>query len=204
MKTILTILLMVNILLSISNAQHRRIERQQDIGGYTALFATAGLAYGITYFAHPYIFFDGEFNNSEKCAYLALGTLAAAITFNRYDDIIPLEIELTNDPNPGYWDDLEFVFYMQFQNWKPHASIEYYFTDNWYNIQYGVGYQKRIEYFMLETGGRLGICSGNGSLTGYLKESCEIKRFSLVLYQRFNINSRGNYPELRLGVNYKF
>lgn len=200
MKTILIFLLLIS---SICQGQTRRIERQQDVGGVIALFTTAGLAYGITYFAQPYIFFDGNFNNSEKCAYLAAGALATAITLNRYEDVIPFEIEINNDPNPKYWDDLEVVFYMTFKKWEPHASIEYYFFENWYNIQYGIGYEfdGRIK---VEPGIRLGICSSDGSGTVYFKEKFKVKDFSIVIYQRFNINSLGKYYENRIGINYKF
>jgi len=203
MKALLTTLLIFNLLFL--NAQHKRIERQQDIGSYIAIGVTSMLTYGIVYYAQPYIFFDGEFNKSEQCANLALIALAGCITLNRYDGVIPFEIELNNDPNPKYFDDLELMFSMQFQKWKPQIAVEYFFFKDWINVQYGVGYEiAQIKNIIIEPGARLGISDSRLGCVGYLKESIRVKRFSLVLYQRVNSNSLGNYYDSRFGINYNF
>jgi len=203
MKTILMILLLaVHFAVNSQCVDQKRIETQQRIS-IPLLVMGAYFGYGIVHYAQPYDF-NGKLNGSEECAFLALMTTAIGVTLNRIDFVIPFDFEFTVNPNPDHWDDIELLISANFNRFKPHLAIEYAYTNDFYNIQYGLGYELTKGKFGLEPGARIGTCGERLSLTGYLKESLQLQDFSIVLYQRICSNSIGDYYENRLGINYKF
>jgi len=204
MKTIL-ILLLLTVHVFVNGQCHirhdqKRIEAQQRIS-IPFLVMGAYFGYGIVHYAQPYDF-NGKLNGSEECAFLALMTTAIGVTLNRIDFVIPFEFEFTIDPNPDHWDDIELLVSANFNRFKPHLAIGYAYANDFYNIQYGLGYGLTKGKFGLEPGIRIGTC-GDLSLTSYLKESLQLKDFSIVLYQAFRSNSIGHYYENRVGVSIK-
>ena len=205
MKTIKAIILILILQVATLNSQdykQYRVESQQNMSIPFIVLATY-FGFGIVYYGQPYCI-DGKLNGSEECAFLALGSAAIGSMLNRIDNVIPFEFEFTVDPNMEHWDDAELVMAANFNNFKPHLAIEYAYTNNFYNIQYGLGYGLIRGKFGVEPGMRIGTCGEQISYTGYLKESLQCRDFSIVFYQASRSNSIGDYLELRLGVNYKF
>lgn len=198
MKTLILLLITINLQAQWTPQKARIVRTQQDIGIPVLLSGTLIMLAGVQNAESWYI--DGELNLTEQLLLTGFGLIAAGGLLCESEIPFDWKVEGTIDPfYPFYWQ-AQLNAYINRFNWS--VYLENYQVKEFWSYGLGAGYIFAFDRFStFEAGGQVGISNNTPAFGIYNKQFFGRRRIKLIFQERFCVNSLDYYIDFRFGTN---